>query len=339
MSHNLLVPLAQPLHYVYYFTNQNTGSGNLGKLTKEEEKKLKKSSQRISRALRLSKAKDNIAKLRGGGVYPITPKLITTKIAEMIVNAARDGSLHAISIIIACKISPKSEKFIKALFFGGNTDALVNEIAKNLQTKRISLISKMLMNKTIRKNINNILLELELIKEPLSQVDLLRLATYSITLFEIPLVKGAIITSRSLALVFITNKIKQVILSQLSREIARGILLTILSAIAGSEGKGVCGVDLTEIDRLKTGLLSRQEALRSSGAPEVSINPLIPTFNDEISGFVEIDPVVEKLTGSPLFNNPLIHYSPKFNVDYVMERLVIGNDISKLPRDHITNLW
>jgi hypothetical protein len=125
----------------------------------------------------------------------------------------------------------------------------------------------------------------------------------------------------------------------LSREIARGILLTILSAIAGSEGKGVCGVDLTEIDRLKTGLLSRQEALRSSGAPEVSINPLIPTFNDEISGFVEIDPVVEKLTGSPLFNNPLIHYSPKFNVDYVMEMLVIGNDISKLPRDHITNLW
>ena len=48
---------------------------------------------------------------------------------------------------------------------------------------------------------------------------------------------------------------------------------------------------------------------------------------------------VEKLTGSQLFKNPLIHYSPKFNVDYVVERLIIGNDISKLPRDHLTNLW
>ena len=51
--------------------------------------------------------------------------------------------------------------------------------------------------------------------------------------------------------------------------------------------------------------------------------------------------MVKKLISSQLFNNRLIPYSPTFNVHYVIEKLVIGNDISKLklPIDHITNLW
>ena len=79
------------------------------------------------------------------------------------------------------------------------------------------------------------------------------------------------------------------------------------------------------------------------GAPKpensVGNNILYPVFNDDIVDFVEINRGVEKLTGSELLKNQLINYSPKFNVDYVMERLVIGNDINKLPENHITNLW
>ena len=159
-------------------------------------------------------------------------------------------------------------------------------------------------------------------------------------MFEIPIVRGAIIASRGIMLMFLTTKIRQVIVSQLSGEIARGVLVAIFSVLSGSDGGTgtICGVDVTEIEKLKQGLISRA-TFRKIGAPEGSVATNIPTFNDEIIDFLEIDPVVERLTGSPLFKNPLIHYSPKFNLDYVIERLVIGNDISKLPRDHITNLW
>ena len=139
--------------------------------------------------MRLSKSK--VAKLRGGGSYPLTPKLIATLVAIMTVNAAKDGSIHALALLITFKLYPKSEKLIKTICLGGNTDAIVNEIAKNLYTKRRTIITRLIMNKEIRKNINNILLELELIKEPLSQLDLFRLAAYGITAFEVPLVKGA----------------------------------------------------------------------------------------------------------------------------------------------------
>ncbi len=238
----------------FYFNNKDTGSENFGQLTPEEEKKLKKSNRRISRALRLSKSK--VAKLRGGGSYPITPKLIATKVAIMTVNAAKDGSIHALALIIACKIHPKSENFIKTICLGGNTDALVNEIAKNLHAKRQTIITRLIMNKEIRKNVNNILLELELIKEPLSQLDLFRLAAYSITMFEIPIVRGAIIAARGITLMFLTNKIKQVIVSELSGEIAKGVLVAIFSVLSGSGGT-ICGVDVTEIEKLKQGLISR----------------------------------------------------------------------------------
>ena len=321
-----------------YFNKKDTGSGNFGQLTEEQEKKLKRANRRISRALRLSKSK--VAKLRGGGSSPITSNLIATKVARIVVNAATDGSIHVLALIIAGKIHPTSENFIKTICLGGNTDALVNEIAKNLYTKRQTIIRKLIMSKEIRKNFNNILLELELIKEPLSQLDLVRLAAYGITVFEIPIVRGAIIASRGIMLMFLTTKIRQVIVSQLSGEIARGVLVAIFSVLSGSDGGTgtICGVDVTEIEKLKQGLISRA-TFRKIGAPEGSVATNIPTFNDEIIDFLEIDPVVERLTGSPLFKNPLIHYSPKFNLDYVIERLVIGNDISKLPRDHITNLW
>lgn len=332
----------------FYFSSKDTGSKNFDQLTKEEEKKLKEANRHISRALRLSKSKvakeggitQIIAKLRAGGITPITPKLLATQVAIMTVNAAKDGSIHALAIIIACKIHPKTENLIKTICLGGNTDALVNEIAKNLHTKRRTIITRLVMNNEIRKNVNNILLELELIKEPLSQLDLFRLAAYGITVFEIPIVKGAIIASRGITLMFITNKIKQVIVSQLSGEIAKGILVAILSMLSSGDGRPVCGWELTEIEKLKQGLISTS-TFKKIITPEGSVtnNMLNPTFNDEIIDFIEIDPVVERLTGSPLFKNPLIHYSPKFNVDYVIERLVIGNDISKLPRDHITNLW
>ena len=315
----------------FYF--KNTGSENFGQLTKEEENKLKKANRRISRALRLSKSK--VAKLRGGGSYPITPKLIATKVAIMTVNAAKDGSIHALALLITFKLYPKSEKLIKTICLGGNTDAIVNEIAKNLHKKRQTIITRLITNKEIRKNINNILLELKLIEKPLSQLDLFRLAAYGITALEVPIVKGAIIGARGLTLMFITNKIKQVILSELSGEIARGVLVAISSALYSGGTESICGIDLTEIKKLKQGLISRS-TLRGIKAPEGSVvsNTLFPTFNDEIIDFIEIDPVVKRLPGSPL-----IPYSPKFNVDYVIERLVIGHDISKLPIDHITNLW
>lgn len=237
-------------------------------------------------------------------------------------------------------IRSKGENFIKTICLDDNTDALVNEIAKNLHTKIRTIIKRLIMNKEIHKNFNNILLELELIKEPLSQLDLYRLAAYGITVFEIPIVRGAIIGARGIALMFLTNKIKQVIVSELSGEIARGVLVAIFSVLSGSDGGTICGVDVTEIEKLKQGLISRS-TFRGIRTPEGSVanNILNPTFNDEIIDFIEIDPVVERLTGSPLFKNPLIHYSPKFNIDYVIERLVIGNDISQLPGDHITNLW
>ena len=69
----------------------------------------------------------------------------------MIVNAAKDGSIHALALIIASKIHPKSENFIKTICLGGNTDALVNEIAKNLHTKRQTIIKRLIINKEIRK--------------------------------------------------------------------------------------------------------------------------------------------------------------------------------------------
>lgn len=315
----------------FYF--KNTGSENFDQLTKKEEKKLKESNRRISRALKLSKSK--VAKLRGGGSSPIPPKLIATKVALMTVNAAKNGSIHALCLIIAGKLYPNSEKLIKTICLGGNTDAIVNEIAKNLHTKRQTIITRLIMNKEIRKNINNILLELELIKEPLSQLDLLRVTAYSITVLEVPLVKGAIIGARGIMLMFITNKIRQFIVSELSGEIAKGVLVAILSTLSSGGAESICGIDLTEIEKLKQGLISRS-TLKGIETPKSSVAspPTFPTFNDKIIDFIEIDPVVERLTGSPL-----IPYSPKFNVDYVIERLVIGHDLSKLPRDHITNLW
>lgn len=321
----------------FYFTN--TGSKNFGQLTKDEERKLKESNRRISRALRLSKSKvikfRGVTKFRGGGSYSITPQLIATKFATMTVNAAKDGSIHALALILSCKLYPRSEKWIKTICLGGNTDAIVNEIAKNLHAKRQKIIAQLIMNKEIRQSVNNILLELELIKEPLSQLDLFRLAAYGFTAFEVPVVKGAIIGARGITLMFLTSKIRQLIVSELSKEIAKGVFVAILSALSNGGTESLCGIDLTEIEKLKQGLLSRS-TLGGIKAPEGSVasNILPLTFNEEIVDFIDIDPVVERLTGSPL-----IPYSSKFNLDYVMERLVIGRDINQLPRDHITNLW
>ena len=121
----------------------------------------------------------------------------------------------------------------------------------------------------------------------------------------------------------------------MSAEIAKGILVAILSTLSNGGTGNICGIDVTEIEKVKQGLMSRPP-MNVIKAPESSVasNILPPTFNDKISDFIEIDPVFERLAGSPL-----IPYSPKFNIDYVIERLVIGHDISKLPRDHITNLW
>ena len=82
----------------------------------------------------------------------------------MTVNVVKDGSIQALAIIIACKLHPKCEKLVKTICFGGNTDAILNEIAKNLHSKRRTIITRLMMNAEIRTNINNILLELELIR-------------------------------------------------------------------------------------------------------------------------------------------------------------------------------
>jgi hypothetical protein len=74
------------------------------------------------------------------------------------VQAAKDGSIHALALIIACKVHPSSEKFIRGICLGGNTDALVNEIANNLHAKRHTILRRIVMNKEIRNNINSILL-------------------------------------------------------------------------------------------------------------------------------------------------------------------------------------
>ena len=325
-----------------YFNNQ--GTKGFGQLTEEEKRKLKKSNQRISRALKLSKSNVAIT-LRGGGGNSIMPKLIATQIARITVKAFKDGSIHAFVILASCKLHPNGEKFLKAICLGGNTDALVNEIAKNLYAKRQTILRRIIMDKEIRKNVNNILLELELIQKPLTQLELLRVAAASITAFEIPIVQGAIIGARGVTLMFITNKIRQLIVSELSGEIARGALLGILSMISNNAetGEAICGGDLTAITKLKEGLQSRSNfGLIGSSKVSGANNILTPTFNDDITDFIDIDsidPVVERLTGTPLFKNTVIPYTPKFNVDYVIERLVMGNDISKLPIDHITNLW
>ena len=320
-----------------YFTK--TGSKNFGQLTKDEERKLKESNRRISRALRLSKSKGakfrGVTKFRGGGSYPITPKLLATKFARMTVAAAKDGSIHALALILSCKLYPKSEKWIKTICLGGNTDAIVNEIAKNLHAKRQTIIAQLITDNAIRKNLNDILLELELIEEPLNKLDLFRLAAYDFNAFEVPFVKGAIIGARGLTLMFLTSKIRQILVSELSKEIAKGVFVAILSALSNGGTESLCGIDMTEIEKIKQGLLSRS-TLGGIKAPEGSVasNILPLTFNEEIVDFIDIDPVVERLTGSPL-----IPYSSKFNLDYVIERLVIGLDINQLPRDHITNLW
>jgi hypothetical protein len=258
------------------------------------------------------------------------------------VQAAKDGSIHALSLIIACKVYPSSEKLIRSICLGGNTDALVNEIANNLHAKRQTIVRHLIMNKKIRDNLNSILLEFELIKKPLTQLELLRVATTSITLLEIPIVQGVIIGTRGITLMFITAKIRQVIVSQLSGEIARSTLVAILSMLLSNPetAKTLCGGDLGKIEQLKQVVRSRS-TLNQLGAAEGSgaNNIFTPTFNDDITNFIEIDPVVERLTDSPLLKNSLIPYTPQFNVNYVIERLVMGNDISKLPIDHITNLW
>lgn len=322
-----------------YFKNQDTK--DFGQLTEEEKKKLKKSNKRISRALKLSKSNEAL-KLRGGGIDPMMTKLIATRVARITVTAAKDGSIHALALLIACKVHPASEKFVKAICLGGNTDALVNEIANNLHTKRQTVLRRIIMNKKIRENINTILLELELIKKPLTQLELLRVSAVSLTAFDIPIVQGTVIAARGITLMFITGKIRQLIVSELSGEIARGVLTVIIAMLSSNpENAGaICGFDLTEIQRFKEGLASRS-TLGQIGAAKVSgaNNIITPTFNDDIIDFIDMDPVVERLTGSRLLDNSLIPYTPKFNVDYVIERLVIGNDISKLPIDHITNLW
>ena len=246
--------------------------------------------------MRLSNSNSKLAalRLRGGGGYPIDAKLIATKVARMTVNAAKEGSINAVCLIIACQVLPKCEKWIETICLGGNTDAIVNEIAKNLDTKKHTIIRRLLLDKEIRKNINNILLELELIKEPLSKTDLVRLAAYSVTVFKVPLVKGAIIGARSITLMFITNKIRQVIVSELSGEIAKGVLVAILSTLSSGGPESICGVE--EIEKLTQGIISRPP-LKGIKAPEGSVAsnilPPTPTFNDEIRNFIDVDPVVE----------------------------------------------
>ena len=56
---------------------------------------------------------------------------------------------------------------------------------------------------------------------------------------------------------------------------------------------------------------------------------------------MSINLVDVNLTGNQLFPTPFPvgPYAPRFTIEYVIERLVIGDDFPKLPRDHITNLW
>lgn len=326
-----------------YFNN--TESKNFTRLTKKQEKKLKKAEKRISQVLKLSKSKvvnskyivvNEVVKLRGGA--SITPKIIATKVALIVVNGIKDGSVHAIVLLISCRLYPNIEKAIKTICLGGNTDAIVNEIANNLHANRQAIIGQLLTNEEIRHNFNNILLELELIKKPLTQRELFGLALYSIKVLEVPFVKGAIIGARGVMLMLITNKVRQIIVHEFSREIAKGVLVGILSTLNIGAAESVCDIDLTEIKKMKEVMTKSPLSLPGTKikAPEgpFESNILPPIFNDEIIDFIEIDPVVERLRGSLV-----IPFSSKFNVDYVIERLVMGHDISKLPIDHITNLW
>ena len=110
-----------------YFNNTDP---EFGQLTKEEETKLKASQREINRILRSSKvkSKSKLLKLRGGMTGPIDPtaKLLSEKIARLAINGLINGSVHTASILIACKVSPRAEKFVKTVCLGGKTEALVN---------------------------------------------------------------------------------------------------------------------------------------------------------------------------------------------------------------------
>ena len=330
-----------------YFNNTDP---EFGQLTKEEETKLKASQREINRILRSSKvkskskSKSKLLKLRGGMTGPIEPnaKLLTEKIARLCVNGLINGSVNTASILIACKVSPRAEKFVKTICLGGKTEALVNELALNLQRKRIAIIKHLVRNPKVLKSLNDLLLELEVITRPLDYWDLTRLAAYGISICEVPIVKGAFMVCQGFSFMVITNtirtSIKRAIYSEIGQEVGKIILITFTNALTGTHAESVCGVDMKTIEEFKQAMLSRPRGL-PSGYNQVLAPNNVLKFNDEIIDFVEGEPIIEKLTGSQLLNDALIPYSPKFNVDYVIKRLVIGNDINTLPRDHITNLW
>lgn len=289
--------------------------------------------------MKFSKSKSKITKLRGGAV---NPPLSAKQVATLTVNAFKDGSIHAIAILIACQAHPKIDNFVKVLIFGDKTktEALINEIAANLYIKRQAIILKLVNNPEMLKNFNRFFLEAGLIETPITLIDLGKAGLSSIFAWEVPIVKSGILACQSIIVLFFTNKIRQFIITQLGQQITKGIIAGILSALTTNNVESFC-VDMTEIEKLKQGTIIPKTlpAVEPSLDPAAANNILTPRFNDKIIDFIDIEPTVEKLFGSQLFENSLIHYSPKFNVDYVIERLTMGTDISKLPRDHITNLW
>ena len=132
----------------------------------------------------------------------------------------------------------------------------------------------------------------------------------------------------------------------MSKEIALVTIVVmgqIVSSVHMDNIEAICKENLPDIQTFREELILRRNSPSPDPilTPKSSVGNLIHQvkFDDDISLFTDIQPLLKQLPGNKSITNKLIDYVPKFNLDYVIERLVIGNDITKLPINHITNLW
>ena len=120
-------------------------------------------------------------------------------------------------------------------------------------------------------------------------------------------------------------------------------MLNIASVSQSGSIDTTCGDTQSAIDSLISSFRRKNDFLLSKSieGPNVfdSINVIKLTFNEDIVHFTELELIIDKLTGPEVLKNRLTLYSPKFTVNYVIERLTLGYEITKLSKDHIKNLW
>lgn len=198
-------------------------------------------------------------------------------------------------------------------------------------------------NRKIFKIRNKISLKAKIIKVRLTCLRLFRLARYWINKIGRLIVRISLVACRTIVLIFITNQIKQmlklIIVSQVIERINNGALVGVVARIYKGNMLQFCDFDSSQIQKLKQKFQTTDIPQAVLRFPDSSANNFIsaPFFNDEIPKIMDIISVPR--SGHEVFTNEMIDYTPKFTIDYVIERLVIGDDITKLPHNHITNLW